>query len=189
MQRAQSYDIFRHADLCSNPLIFNPGGQAPPVGFHAPKRRGDGLLGSVESRVGCRTATSAAASDDHRVPPPRAPVPPAGRGAPREGGRLDRAQPRLPVGPQCAAAGTAEHPGTGSGPPGGARLAPRALGGRAVAPGSSTGPAKAGAASTGRAACHRLGFFTDGETPGAVIARISPRWPALRFVLRPQPPD
>jgi len=33
------------------------------------------------------------------------------------------------------------------------------------------------------------GFFTDGATPGAAIARISPGWPALRFVLRPRPSD
>lgn len=39
---------------------------------------------------------------------------------------------------------------------------------------------------------HRVigyGFFTDGETPHAAIAGISPRWPALRWVLRPRPPD
>jgi hypothetical protein len=30
------------------------------------------------------------------------------------------------------------------------------------------------------------GFFTDGATPGAAIARLGPRWPALRFVLRPR---
>jgi hypothetical protein len=33
------------------------------------------------------------------------------------------------------------------------------------------------------------GFFTAGETPAAAIATLAPRWPALRFVLRPQPPD
>jgi hypothetical protein len=39
---------------------------------------------------------------------------------------------------------------------------------------------------------HRVigyGFFTDGATPGAAIAGISPRWPTLRFVLRPRPSD
>jgi hypothetical protein len=39
---------------------------------------------------------------------------------------------------------------------------------------------------------HRVigyGFFTDGAMPGAAIAHIGPRWPALRFVLRPRPPD
>jgi hypothetical protein len=39
---------------------------------------------------------------------------------------------------------------------------------------------------------HRVigyGFFTDGTMPGAAIARISPRWPALRFVLRLRPQD
>ena len=33
------------------------------------------------------------------------------------------------------------------------------------------------------------GFFTNGATPGTAVARISPRWPTLRFVLRPRPPD
>ncbi len=33
------------------------------------------------------------------------------------------------------------------------------------------------------------GFFTQGETPHAAVAALAPRWPALRFVLRPRPPD
>jgi hypothetical protein len=33
------------------------------------------------------------------------------------------------------------------------------------------------------------GFFTAGETPHAAIARLSPRWSTLRFVLRPRPLD
>jgi hypothetical protein len=31
------------------------------------------------------------------------------------------------------------------------------------------------------------GFFTCGETPHAAIATLEPRWPALRFMLRPRP--
>jgi hypothetical protein len=31
------------------------------------------------------------------------------------------------------------------------------------------------------------GFFTCGETPHAVLATLQPRWPELRFVLRPRP--
>jgi hypothetical protein len=31
------------------------------------------------------------------------------------------------------------------------------------------------------------GFFTCGETPHAAIATLQPRWPELRFVLRPRP--
>jgi len=33
------------------------------------------------------------------------------------------------------------------------------------------------------------GFFTDGETPQAGIARLAARWPALRFSLVPRPAD
>lgn len=33
------------------------------------------------------------------------------------------------------------------------------------------------------------GFFTAGETPHAAVAGLAARWPALRFVLRPRPPD
>ena len=32
-------------------------------------------------------------------------------------------------------------------------------------------------------------FFTPQETPNAAIAQLSPRWPALRFVLQPRPLD
>jgi hypothetical protein len=31
------------------------------------------------------------------------------------------------------------------------------------------------------------GFFTCGETPHAAVATLQPRWPELRFVLRPRP--
>jgi hypothetical protein len=31
------------------------------------------------------------------------------------------------------------------------------------------------------------GFFTGGDTPGAVIAPLRAQWPGLRFVLRPRP--
>jgi hypothetical protein len=33
------------------------------------------------------------------------------------------------------------------------------------------------------------GFFTSGETPRAAIGQLGARWPALRFVLTPRPPD
>jgi hypothetical protein len=33
------------------------------------------------------------------------------------------------------------------------------------------------------------GFFTDGETPHAAIARLAAGWPDLRFTLQPRPPD
>ena len=33
------------------------------------------------------------------------------------------------------------------------------------------------------------GFFTHRETPHAAIDALASRWPALRFVLRPRPPD
>ena len=32
-------------------------------------------------------------------------------------------------------------------------------------------------------------FFTPQETPHAAVAQLSPRWPALRFVLQPRPSD
>jgi transposase len=38
MQRAQSDDEFRHASLCSNPMIFDPADRCHRPGFHAPKR-------------------------------------------------------------------------------------------------------------------------------------------------------
>ncbi len=31
------------------------------------------------------------------------------------------------------------------------------------------------------------GFFTGGDTPDAAIARLAPRWPALRLALQPRP--
>jgi len=31
------------------------------------------------------------------------------------------------------------------------------------------------------------GFFTNGETPHAAMTRLGPRWPTLRFMLRPRP--
>jgi hypothetical protein len=37
LQRAQSDDISRHADLCSNPLILNSGEQTPPIWFSCTK--------------------------------------------------------------------------------------------------------------------------------------------------------
>lgn len=33
------------------------------------------------------------------------------------------------------------------------------------------------------------GFFTEGETPTAMARQLQVRWPALRFVLKPRPPD
>src|SRR5208283_4241615 len=33
------------------------------------------------------------------------------------------------------------------------------------------------------------GFFTEGETPQAAIIGLTSRWPELRVVLRPVPPD
>jgi hypothetical protein len=33
------------------------------------------------------------------------------------------------------------------------------------------------------------GFFTVGDTPDAAITQIATRWSALRFVLKPRPPD
>jgi hypothetical protein len=45
MQRAQSDDVFRHAGLCSNPLILDRGGQGRRQAIHAPKRP----LGTVYS--------------------------------------------------------------------------------------------------------------------------------------------
>jgi hypothetical protein len=49
-------------------------------------------------------------------------------------------------------------------------------------------------ATTGRRLAKRhavigYGFFTAGETPDVAIARLVPRWPALRLVLQPRPAD
>ena len=33
------------------------------------------------------------------------------------------------------------------------------------------------------------GFFTSGATPQAAVTRLAARWPELRFVLQPRPPD
>lgn len=47
MQHPQSDDIFRHAGLCSNPLIRNPEEQTRRYSFHAPKRgRGRSIRGN-----------------------------------------------------------------------------------------------------------------------------------------------
>jgi hypothetical protein len=52
MQRAQSDDISRHADLCSNPLILNPGGDTRPRGYSCTKAySGGNVLAHARSRA------------------------------------------------------------------------------------------------------------------------------------------
>ena len=58
-----------------------------------------------------------------------------------------------------------------------------------AAPGGRAARGDGRTAAAARACSHRAGVLTAGETPEAAIAGLAARWPALRFVLRPLPPD